>query len=156
MIFLLSDDEHGLYSEEVDGRSDLDIKEAVRARDGYRCRDCGMTQEEHLKQYEQILEVHRLIPGIGYEVGVCVTLCVNCHKPKPRNVQTALWHKDLRWFVFNLYDEEDAGLYRALQSQVTASGVGFETYMGNLLRDKLAAFVAHDSADAHLTADGLW
>lgn len=63
------------------------IKKAVRERDGYKCQECGMTQEEHKKKHKSGLEVHRITPGSEYSVepGVCETLCKICHSRKPRS-----------------------------------------------------------------------
>jgi hypothetical protein len=63
--------------------SDLDVKAVVRHRDGYRCVECGMTAQEHVRVYGTTLEVHRLKPGWPYTVEGCVTLCRECHKRKP-------------------------------------------------------------------------
>jgi hypothetical protein len=62
----------------------LDIKEAVRRRDGYRCAQCGMTNEEHLATFGRTLEVHRVTPGSPYTVSGCRSLCKRCHGPQPR------------------------------------------------------------------------
>lgn len=62
------------------------VKDAVRARDGYRCVECGMTQRQHLAERGRQLEVHRLVPGAPYSVEGTVTLCKPCHaKKKPRS-----------------------------------------------------------------------
>jgi len=34
------------------------LKEQIRDRDNHTCQDCGMTEEEHLKKYNRILEIH--------------------------------------------------------------------------------------------------
>jgi 5-methylcytosine-specific restriction endonuclease McrA len=60
------------------------VKAAVRARDGFRCVKCGMTNHEHLEATEQQLEVHRVVPGSVYSLDGCVTLCKRCHGPEPR------------------------------------------------------------------------
>lgn len=62
----------------------LDIKKAVRERDGYRCTQCAMTLQEHVAKYGWGLEVHRLKPGEPYSVEGCVTLCRGCHVSKPK------------------------------------------------------------------------
>ena len=63
----------------------LDIKEAVRERDGCRCSRCGMTQEEHLSAFGRRLDVHRLEPGEAYTVEGCVALCRPCHRLMPKS-----------------------------------------------------------------------
>lgn len=62
----------------------LEIKAAVRARDGHRCTECGMTNEEHRKKIGRSLEVHRLTPGSPYTIEGCQTLCRYCHSSKPK------------------------------------------------------------------------
>jgi hypothetical protein len=62
----------------------LRIKAAVRERDGYRCTDCGMTNDEHLARHGKSLHVHRLVPGSRYAISGGVTLCYSCHSTKPR------------------------------------------------------------------------
>jgi hypothetical protein len=59
----------------------LDIKAAVRQRDGHRCVVCRLGGRTHKKRYGKILEVHRIVPGSNYSIdpGVCVTLCGVCH-----------------------------------------------------------------------------
>lgn len=61
------------------------IKRAVRLRDGWRCRKCGMSQEEHRRIYGKALEVHRLTPGSPYTIAGCETRCVPCHGPEPKS-----------------------------------------------------------------------
>jgi hypothetical protein len=61
------------------------LKAAVRARDGYRCRGCGMTADEHRAIYGRTLEVHRIAPGSPYTPDGCVTLCKTCHKAQPKS-----------------------------------------------------------------------
>jgi hypothetical protein len=158
VISLLPYEDRGTEREnEVhNGPSEAAVKKAVRERDGYKCRDCGMTQEEHKAKHEQALEVHRLIPGIVYHPDTCVTLCLDCHNKKPRKIPAALWCKDLRWAILNLYDERDAALYRALRAEMDRTSTDFGEVIRAMLEDKIAAVIEHDRADVTLTADGLW
>jgi 5-methylcytosine-specific restriction endonuclease McrA len=64
--------------------TNLEIKAAVRARDGFRCTECGVTSLKYLAITGRSLDVHRIIPGSEYTVDGCVTLCRQCHGPKPR------------------------------------------------------------------------
>lgn len=68
-----------------------EIKAAVRARDGMRCRECGRTNEEELRELGWSLDVHRIVPGSPYTLEGCITLCRRCHGPKPRRKSTAVW-----------------------------------------------------------------
>jgi len=57
-----------------------DLKEKIRARDGYRCQLCGMSEEEHKKKFGESLNVHH----IDYnKKNNCpsnlITLCRRCH-----------------------------------------------------------------------------
>lgn len=60
----------------------LAIKKWVRARDGYRCQGCGMTDADHFEKYRKSLHVHRVVPGSIYTKRGCVTLCYRCHAKK--------------------------------------------------------------------------
>jgi hypothetical protein len=91
--------------------SELEIKQAVRERDGLCCQDCGMTSEDHFAKYETLLHVHRLVPGMPYDQDWCVTLCRECHAKKPKKTEEGFWAADLRWFGLNLYDAEQRELW---------------------------------------------
>lgn len=62
----------------------LRVKAAVRERGGFRCADCGMSNDDHLAQFGRQLEVHRTVPGSEYTVEGCRPLCMPCHANKPR------------------------------------------------------------------------
>lgn len=87
--------------------TELELKERVRQRDGYRCSECGMTQEEHKEKYGRRLEVHRLEPGSDYTEEGCATLCWPCHWTKPKSPYPTRIHYNgkvltlyLPWEVF--------------------------------------------------------
>lgn len=61
------------------------IKLKVRARDGYACTACGMTELAHLDLVGRTLEVHRVVPGSAYSLAGCVTLCRQCHANEPKS-----------------------------------------------------------------------
>jgi len=56
------------------------LKEQIRQRDNYICQNCSMTEEEHLKVYNEKLHVHH----IDYNKQNCnednlITLCLKCN-----------------------------------------------------------------------------
>lgn len=87
----------------------LEIKALVRFRDGNRCTECGLTNEEHLERYGRLLEVHRLTPGSPYSVKECVTLCKPCHGPKPKRPRGTYPKENTRYVGISL------ALYQAIQ-----------------------------------------
>jgi hypothetical protein len=56
------------------------IKAAVRNRDSHKCVDCGRERKADEAQFQ----VHRKVPGSEYTMDGCVTLCPECHGPKPK------------------------------------------------------------------------
>src|SRR5947209_7791211 len=64
--------------------TESEVKALVRQRDGYRCTECGITNDDHLRTHGCSLHVHRLNPGTAYTINGCVSLCYSCHGPKPR------------------------------------------------------------------------
>jgi cytochrome c553 len=89
----------------------IDLKKAVRARDGFRCAQCGLTNDEHRQRTGKQLEVHRLEPGSLYTMEGCVTLCRQCHGPQPRRKrgQPDLAHpgKMQAWIDADVFDALD-------------------------------------------------
>lgn len=72
----------------IDGRSFLpyppdfndELKEQIRKRDNYICQNCGMTEEEHIIVFGQVLHIHH----IDYNKENCakenlVTVCGSCN-----------------------------------------------------------------------------
>lgn len=55
------------------------IKELVRLRDGYKCVQCGMTNEAHIARYGKSMDVHRRERGSRYTIDGCETVCKKCH-----------------------------------------------------------------------------
>lgn len=92
------------------------VKEVVRERDGNRCVQCGMTNDEHLEKYSKSLQVHRMIPGIVYDEGSCILLCQPCHYKRPSQTGKALWDEHLLWLAFNLLDPDHKALFDSLLS----------------------------------------
>lgn len=71
------------------------IKNRVRDRDGSKCVDCGMTNDDHRDKYNEQLHVHRLRPGSRYYVRGCVSLCRRCHWNRHKG---KLAPRRLRWY----------------------------------------------------------
>ena len=73
------------------------MKERVRLRDLYLCRDCSMTQEEHVERYGESLPVHHIHARCDIDerkrahlATNLVTLCNRCHQywdPLPAYLQ---------------------------------------------------------------------
>jgi len=62
-------------------------KQKVRARDGFRCVDCGVSQKTHKERYSERLHVHHLTKArevddadVRNSTDNLVTLCNGCHK----------------------------------------------------------------------------
>lgn len=127
--------------------SEFTVKSAVRKRDGNRCQQCDITEEEHLAKYNIHLNVHRLIPGSAYRENLCVTLCHACHGTMPRNLkQVVFWPSErtgVRLYFFNLYDEDHVNLVEALDKR--AEELKIET--GELIMKILQDHVAKLSSD---------
>lgn len=62
---------------------DMKVKNAVRKRDGNRCQCCGNSVSMNANKQH---DVHRLLPGYGYEKRWSVTLCRPCHAYIPKKV----------------------------------------------------------------------
>lgn len=107
------------------------VKEKVRERDGYRCRDCGISEKDHIAQTGRTLDVHRLFPGQEYEVGECVSLCRACHgKKKGRESE------DLLSLFWNFYNPADLQFLKALIEESKRQKV----YFSKVLDAYLAKF----------------
>lgn len=82
---------------EAAGRSWRDTRELVLDRDGYACRFCEMTDEEHREEYDRGLEVHHVIPRAdgGDDTSTnLLTLCISCHRTLEHTHAKALQQLD--------------------------------------------------------------
>ncbi len=67
------------------GHGWLKTAERARKRDGYSCQNCGIAQDQHLKENNSKLEVHHIIPfrqnttKSGNKLSNLITLCKSCH-----------------------------------------------------------------------------
>lgn len=101
----------------------LDIKAAVRARDGHKCVDCGLSGVEYFRSHHRLLDVHRLIPGSVYAVADCVTVCKKCHKA--RHKKTPRQTKAIKI---------SADLLSSVRIVAATQGVSIREYLSNTLR----------------------
>lgn len=117
--------------------TDTEIKALVRNRDGFACRKCGMTSEEHYKQYDKQLDVHRLLPGAPYTIEGCVTLCRSCHGKMPKNVEDACFgdpnETGIVILYLNLFASNDSRLF-----EIVKRSVGGDVYKATKGTDLLA------------------
>lgn len=67
----------------------IEIKAAVRARDGFCCVGCGVIQDEYKRVTGRSLDVHRLVSGSKYRVQGCISLCRSCHKARHKATSKA-------------------------------------------------------------------
>lgn len=56
------------------------LKKSIRIRDNYKCQNCSITEQEHLRIYKQVLHVHH----IDYNKRNChkdnlITVCLQCN-----------------------------------------------------------------------------
>ncbi len=59
--------------------NDKQMKEAIRTRDGHRCRVCGIADEDHASTFGRGLEVCRIPPATAFRLdATCVTVCREC------------------------------------------------------------------------------
>ena len=121
------------------------VKAAVRARDGNKCTDCGMTAEDHRKTYGKGLDVHRVVPGSQYTVAGCVTLCRRCHGPKPKLPRTyALPKSPTKRFTNRLIIDTTDEVRAALKSEIREvsarrdEDVSISDFVNELLRKALS------------------
>lgn len=59
------------------------LRERVLEREGYECRFCGMSDEEHTEENSAGLDVHHILPrkdGGEDSMGNLVALCRSCHR----------------------------------------------------------------------------
>lgn len=56
------------------------LRKQIRKRDNYTCQVCGMTEVEHLKKYNRVLEVHHIDRNKFNNIEINLkTICKSCH-----------------------------------------------------------------------------
>lgn len=68
----------------------FELKEKIRRRDNYTCQNCDITQEEHKKKYNRILDVHHIDGDNTNNIEEnMITYCRGCHrKIEPNGIKT--------------------------------------------------------------------
>ncbi len=64
------------------------LKAAIRERDGNKCTECGISNDDHLEKCGKSLHVHRIIADWKYCFQNCTTLCTSCHPKYARALNT--------------------------------------------------------------------
>lgn len=94
------------------------LREEVLERDGYECRFCGITEDEHKEKYNKSLSLHHIIKerdGGKTEADNLITVCKKCHMTLENTQADALskikkeehGYQDLIDKIENLEDEVD-------------------------------------------------
>lgn len=112
----------------------LEIKAAVRERDGNKCVKCPMTNSQHLELYGRQLDVHRKVPGSAYSTapGVCETRCRPCHRRAHRKFRFVTLKSGV--FAQIALPAETVRLAKQLAVII---GVPMHEYVDSLLRPEL-------------------
>ena len=73
----------GGKSYDTSDKSWMKFAEEIRKRDGYQCTRCNKTNEENIRDFKKVLEVHHIIPFIlsqdNSPNNLC-SLCFHCHR----------------------------------------------------------------------------
>jgi hypothetical protein len=127
--------------------TEADVKDAVRERDGCKCRICGVSNDDHFEHSGRQLDVHRLLPGCEYQPALCVTLCRKCHAAKPRKLEDAIFgdpdETGLFVIFFSLYNDFDRHVIETLRSEGERTGRSFTEVLDQVLKD-FCAGIGHD------------
>lgn len=59
---------------------DKELKQLIRSRDNYKCQNCGFIEQQYIKKYNRVLDIHH----IDYNKENCqennlITLCLGCN-----------------------------------------------------------------------------
>ncbi len=111
-------------------KSEGKVKAAVRKRDGYRCRDCGISAREHAERFGTDLHVHRVFAGWAYEMDHCISLCRACHAAKKNHEED-----DTYSIIFNYYEPRDRNLLLRLAQEARRRGTNLPRAMEDSLFD---------------------
>lgn len=82
------------------------LKHQIRQRDNFTCQCCGMTEEEHVKNFKQSLHVHHIdYNKKNYNNENLISLCCGCHTKSSFNRD--YWYAFCKYIMDNkLYKEK--------------------------------------------------
>ncbi len=118
-----------------------DIKALVRARDGFRCVQCGMTNDRHRERYGRQLDVHRTEPGSPYSADGCVTLCKGCHAGQPKRRRGEPDRSSGRPVHRLSFDADSEPTRRAVYLAAASRGVSHGELLNDLVRQYLGEYL---------------
>lgn len=116
------------------------LKNSIRQRDGFRCTQCGMTNDQHREQHNRQLDVHRLVPGSEYKPEGCITVCKACHRSLPRRQ-----HGDTDFY--GAHEQHRIALHPKLVESLER----LAARNGRTLREETLVAI-----EEHLARNGLW
>lgn len=111
-IYSLSKGGTGIpYSDCIYPKEFYYIRESIRKRDDYKCLNCGMTEEEHLIVYGQVLHVHH----IDYDKQNCnddnlASTCCGCNQRA--NYNKDYWQKFYTNKIITILNKENINVER--------------------------------------------
>jgi hypothetical protein len=129
----------------------LQVKAAVRKRDGYRCTQCGATNDEHFAEYRRQLEVHRLTPGSAYTVEDSITVCRPCHHKLTRSARRRRGQADLAAPDRGCPVVLDKKLHAKLKLLAAFSHTSAKDYLDGIIRQAITT--AYQELVNHINAE---
>ena len=67
-----------------------------------------------------------------------------------------MWSGDIRWFGFNMWDDDEERIFNTLRNKAATEGKELTDFVLEKFKEMVAADLEHQRVDAHLQADGVW